>query len=54
MGTGDQGIGGAGGIGGAVRSQVGTQVKVQIFDNEANGCGFVSFDHVYMGATRKK
>jgi hypothetical protein len=27
---------------------------VQIFDNEAGGCGFVSFDQVYMGAVRKK
>jgi hypothetical protein len=29
-------------------------VEVQVFDNESNGCGFVSFDHVYMGAVRKK
>ncbi len=35
-------------------AQVGKQVKVQVFDNEAGGCGFVSFDHVYMGAVRKK
>lgn len=35
-------------------AQAGKQVKVQVFDNEANGCGFVSFDHVYMGAVRKK
>ena len=35
-------------------AQVGRQVKVQIFDNEAGGCGFVSFDHVYMGAVRKR
>jgi hypothetical protein len=35
-------------------AQAGKQVKVQIFDNEAGGCGFVSFDHVYLGATRKK
>lgn len=35
-------------------AQVGNQVKVQIFDNESGGCGFVSFDHVYMGAVRKK
>ena len=35
-------------------ARVGTQVKVQIFDNESGGCGFVSFDHVYMGAVRKK
>jgi hypothetical protein len=35
-------------------AQAGKQVQVQVFDNEAGGCGFVSFDHVYMGATRKK
>lgn len=35
-------------------SQAGKQVKVQIFDNETGGCGFVSFDHVYMGAVKKK
>ncbi|MES3020200.1 MAG: hypothetical protein V4857_01315 [Pseudomonadota bacterium] len=35
-------------------AQAGKQVKVQIFDNEAGGCGFVSFDHVYVGANRKK
>lgn len=35
-------------------AQAGRQVKVQIFDNESAGCGFVSFDHVYMGAARKK
>jgi hypothetical protein len=35
-------------------AQAGKQVKVQIFDNEAGGCGFVSFDHVHMAATRKK
>lgn len=35
-------------------AQAGKQAKVQIFDNEAGGCGFVSFDHVYMGAVRKK
>ncbi|MGQ3050715.1 MAG: hypothetical protein ACT6S0_02915 [Roseateles sp.] len=34
--------------------QAGKQVRVQIFDNEAGGCGFVSFDHVYLGAARKK
>lgn len=34
-------------------TQAGKQVKVQIFDNETGGCGFVSFDHVYLGATRK-
>lgn len=26
----------------------GTEVKVEIFDNEPGGCGFVSFDHVHM------
>ena len=35
-------------------AQAGKQVKVQIFDNEPGGCGFVSFDHVYLGAVRKK
>lgn len=35
-------------------AQAGTQVKVQVFDNESGGCGFVSFDHLYMGAVRKK
>ena len=27
---------------------VGTEIKVEIFDNEPGGCGFVSFDHVHM------
>lgn len=27
---------------------VGGQVKIEIFDNESGGCGFVSFDHVHM------
>jgi hypothetical protein len=35
-------------------AKVGSQVKVQVFDNEAGGCGFVSFDHLYMSATRQK
>jgi hypothetical protein len=35
-------------------AQAGKQVKVQIFDNEAGGCGFVSVDHVYLGAVKKK
>jgi hypothetical protein len=35
-------------------AQAGRQVRVQVFDNEAGGCGFVSFDHVYMGAVRKQ
>ena len=34
-------------------AQAGTQVQVQIYDNESGGCGFVSFDHAYMSATRK-
>ena len=35
-------------------AQAGQQVRVQVFDNESGGCGFVSFDHLYMGAVRKK
>ena len=35
-------------------AQAGKQVKVQIFDNESGGCGFVSCDPVHLGATRKK
>ena len=35
-------------------AQAGKQAKVQIFDNEAGGCGFVSFDQVYLGAVKKK
>lgn len=35
-------------------AQAGAQVQVQIYDNESGGCGFVSFDHLYMSATRKK
>jgi hypothetical protein len=35
-------------------AQAGKPVKVQIFDNEAGGCGFVSFDHVYLGAKRQR
>jgi hypothetical protein len=34
-------------------AQVGSMVKVRIFDNEPGGCGFVSFDHVHMSATAK-
>ncbi|MCD2344437.1 hypothetical protein LRH25_29355 [Ideonella azotifigens] len=34
--------------------QAGKQAQVQIFDNESGGCGFLSFDHVYMGAVRKQ
>ena len=35
-------------------TQAGKQVKVQVFDNESGGCGFVSFDHVHLGAQRRK
>ena len=35
-------------------AQVGRQVKVQIFDNEAGGCSFVSVDHVHVGAAPKR
>ena len=35
-------------------AQAGKQVKVQIFDNESGGCGFVSFDPAHLGATRKQ
>lgn len=35
-------------------ARAGQQVRVQIFDEEPGGCGFVSFDHVHLGATRKK
>ena len=35
-------------------AQAGKQAKVQIFDNEAGGCGCVSFDQVYLGAVKKK
>ena len=35
-------------------ARAGQQVRVQIFDSEAGGCGFVSFDHVHLGATRKQ
>lgn len=34
-------------------ARAGQQVRVQIFDNEPGGCGFVSFDHVHLGAVRK-
>lgn len=30
---------------------VGQFIKVQIFDEETGGCGFVSFDHVHMGGS---
>jgi type 1 fimbria pilin len=29
-------------------NKIGSQVKVQVFDNETGGCGFVSFDHIHM------
>lgn len=32
-------------------SYIGTEVKVEIYDNESGGCGFVSFDHLHMSAT---
>ena len=35
-------------------AQAGLQVRVQIHDNTSGGCGFVSFDHVHMGAVRKQ
>lgn len=35
-------------------AQAGNQVQIQIFDNEAGGCGFVSFDHLYMSSARKR
>lgn len=35
-------------------AQAGRQISVQVFDNETGGCGFVSFDHVYMGTVRKQ
>jgi len=35
-------------------AHAGKQVKVQIFDNEPGGCGFVSFDHIHLGAVRKQ
>lgn len=31
-------------------AQVGASVHVEIFDNESSGCGFISFDHLYMGS----
>lgn len=32
---------------------IGSSVKVEIFDNETGGCGFVSFDHVHMSSQAK-
>jgi hypothetical protein len=34
-------------------ARIGQQVKVQIFDDEAGGCGFLSVDHVHMSVTRR-
>ncbi len=34
-------------------AQAGNSVRVEIFDSETGGCGFVSFDHVHMSATSK-
>lgn len=34
-------------------AQVGNMVRIEIFDNEPGGCGFVSFDHPHMSATAK-
>ena len=34
-------------------AQIGNMVKIRIYDNEAGGCGFVSFDHPHMSATAK-
>jgi hypothetical protein len=36
-----------------LRAEAGRQVRVEVFDNESGGCGFVSFDHVHMGAVRR-
>lgn len=35
-------------------SRAGQQLRVQVFDNTSAGCGFVSFDHVYMGGVRRE
>lgn len=32
---------------------VGQSVRVELFDNEPGGCGFLSFDHVHMGGTAR-
>lgn len=34
-------------------AQAGQQVRVQIFDDEAGGCGFLSVDHVHMSSARR-
>lgn len=33
-------------------AQVGASVHIEIFDNESSGCGFISFDHLYMGSSK--
>lgn len=35
-------------------ARAGQQLRVQVFDNTSAGCGFVSFDHVHLGAVRRK
>jgi hypothetical protein len=34
-------------------AQAGREVKVQVFDNESGGCGFLSVDHVHMSASSR-
>jgi hypothetical protein len=34
-----------------LQAHLNTMVKVRIFDNEPGGCGFLSFDHVYISDT---
>ncbi len=34
-------------------AQIGQSVRVEIFDNEAGGCGFLSFDHVHMATSAR-
>lgn len=34
-------------------AQAGNMVRVQIFDEESGGCGFVAFDHVHMSAEQR-
>lgn len=33
-------------------ASIGKTLTVEIFDNESAGCGFVSFDHLYMGSSK--
>jgi len=35
-------------------AQAGNMVRVEVFDEEAGGCGFVAFDHVHMSATARQ